>query len=84
MVSPGAVDTPVSDVAVSNEEEKDALFRILERGIPLGRVGDPMEVANTVLFLASQESSFIQASEIVVDGGATGAPLGAPIYGTVA
>jgi NAD(P)-dependent dehydrogenase (short-subunit alcohol dehydrogenase family) len=84
VVSPGAVDTPVWDVAVSNAEEKDALYRILERGIPLGRVGDPMEVANAVLFLASHESSFIQASEIVVDGGATGAPLGAPIYGTVA
>jgi hypothetical protein len=38
------------------------------------------EVANAVLFLASEESSFIQAAEIVVDGGSTGAPLGAPVY----
>jgi NAD(P)-dependent dehydrogenase (short-subunit alcohol dehydrogenase family) len=83
VVSPGAVDTAVWDGAVSNAEEKDALYRALERGIPMGRVGDPAEVANAVLFLASQESSFIQASEIVVDGGATGAPLGAPIYGAV-
>jgi NAD(P)-dependent dehydrogenase (short-subunit alcohol dehydrogenase family) len=81
VVSPGAVDTPVWDVAVSDAKEKGALYTKLERGIPLGRVGDPVEVANAVLFLASDESSYIQASEIVVDGGATGAPLGAPIYG---
>jgi NAD(P)-dependent dehydrogenase (short-subunit alcohol dehydrogenase family) len=50
----------------------------------LGRVGNPEDVANAVLFLASQESAYIQASEIVVDGGATGASLGAPIYRTAA
>jgi NAD(P)-dependent dehydrogenase (short-subunit alcohol dehydrogenase family) len=80
VVSPGAVDTPIWDVAVSNAEEKGTLYKVLERAIPLGRLADPVEVANAVLFLASDESSFIQASEIVVDGGATGAPLGAPIY----
>lgn len=37
----------------------------------------PGEIANAVLFLASAESSFIQASEIVIDGGSTNAPLGA-------
>jgi NAD(P)-dependent dehydrogenase (short-subunit alcohol dehydrogenase family) len=82
VVSPGAVDTPVWDYVASNAEEKDALYSALEKGIPLGRMGDPAEVANAVLFLASDESSFIQASEIVIDGGATGAPLGAPIYTT--
>jgi eukaryotic-like serine/threonine-protein kinase len=44
------------------------------------RMGEPREVANAVLFLATDESSFIQAGEIVVDGGATTAPLGARIY----
>jgi NAD(P)-dependent dehydrogenase (short-subunit alcohol dehydrogenase family) len=82
VVSPGAVDTPVWDVAAASPQEKKALYDVLKRGIPFGRVGDPEEVANAVLFLASQESSYIQASEIVVDGGATGAPLGAPIYRT--
>lgn len=80
VVSPGSVDTPIWDASVSSSEGKGALFQKLEKGIPLGRVGDPTEVANAVVFLASDESSFIQASEIVVDGGATGAPLGAPIY----
>lgn len=86
VVTPGAVDTPAWDAALSNNEEtalakeKGALFKVLERAIPLGRVGDPTEVANAVLFLASNESSFIQASEIVVDGGSIGAPMGAPVY----
>jgi NAD(P)-dependent dehydrogenase (short-subunit alcohol dehydrogenase family) len=78
--TPGSVDTPIWDAAVSNKRDKEALFKTLEKAIPMGRIGDPAEVANAVLFLASHESSFIQASEIVVDGGAIGAPLGAPIY----
>jgi NAD(P)-dependent dehydrogenase (short-subunit alcohol dehydrogenase family) len=80
VVSPGAVDTPIWEAAVPRGEEKGAFYRKVERGIPLGRMGDPMEVASAVLFLASDESSYMQASELVVDGGATGAPLGAPIY----
>jgi NAD(P)-dependent dehydrogenase (short-subunit alcohol dehydrogenase family) len=80
VVSPGSVDTPIWDNVVSDQEERDDLFKILEKGIPLGRLGNPLEVANAVLFLASDESSFIQAGEIVVDGGATGAAMGAPIY----
>jgi NAD(P)-dependent dehydrogenase (short-subunit alcohol dehydrogenase family) len=82
VVSPGAVDTPIWDFAASNAEEKSALFKMIERAIPLGRVGDPEEVANAVVFLASHESSYIQASEIVIDGGSSGAPLGAPICRT--
>ncbi len=80
VVSPGSVDTPIWDAVEPDTEQKGVLYKALGRGIPLGRMGDPVEVANAVLFLASHESSFIQASEIVVDGGATGAPLGAPIY----
>jgi NAD(P)-dependent dehydrogenase (short-subunit alcohol dehydrogenase family) len=80
VVSPGAVDTPIWEAAVPRGEEKGAFYKKVERGIPLGRMGDPMEVASAVLFLASDESSYMQASELVVDGGATGAPLGAPIY----
>jgi NAD(P)-dependent dehydrogenase (short-subunit alcohol dehydrogenase family) len=87
VVSPGSVDTPILSAAASataaastTTSDRKTLYKGMERSIPLGRVGDPEEVAHAVLFLASSESSFIQASEIVVDGGATGAPLGAPIY----
>lgn len=48
--------------------------------MPLGRIGEADEVARTVLFLASDDASNIQAAEIVIDGGMTGAPSGARIY----
>jgi NAD(P)-dependent dehydrogenase (short-subunit alcohol dehydrogenase family) len=82
VVTPGAVDTPIWDAVVtaSGNGDRDAVYDGVGRGIPLGRMGDPLEVANAVVFLASDESSYIQATEIVVDGGATGAPMGAPIF----
>jgi NAD(P)-dependent dehydrogenase (short-subunit alcohol dehydrogenase family) len=53
--------------------------RIGERA-PLNRMLTPEEVANAVLFLASDEASGITATEIVVDGGTTGALAGSPRY----
>jgi NAD(P)-dependent dehydrogenase (short-subunit alcohol dehydrogenase family) len=41
--------------------------------IPVGRFAEPLEIANAVLFLASDESSFITASQFLVDGGISGA-----------
>jgi NAD(P)-dependent dehydrogenase (short-subunit alcohol dehydrogenase family) len=79
VVTPGSVKTNLWEDHLSSEE-KATLFKKMETATPLGRMANPMEVANAVLFLASAESSFVQATEIVVDGGATGAPLGAPIY----
>ena len=46
----------------------------------LGRMGEAEEIAKAALYLASDEASFITGAEIVVDGGATGAPIGAPVY----
>ena len=82
VVTPGSVDTPLLDAAISSHaEDRDPFIEKLKAAIPLGRMGQPLEVANAVLFLASEESFlFVQASEIVVDGGATGAFSGAPIY----
>jgi len=57
-----------------------ALAQRISQAIPLGRFGKPEQVAKTLLFLASDEVSNIQAAEIFVDGGATGSPAGAPIY----
>jgi NAD(P)-dependent dehydrogenase (short-subunit alcohol dehydrogenase family) len=48
--------------------------------IPLGRWGEPEDLAKAVLFLASDDSSYINAIELMVDGGVTGAPWGAPIF----
>jgi hypothetical protein len=45
----------------------------------LGRWGEPEELAKAVVFLASEDSSYVNEVELIVDGGATGAPFGAPI-----
>jgi 3alpha(or 20beta)-hydroxysteroid dehydrogenase len=65
-VHPGAVTTPM----VANRRlPSGAVFADDAAGIPLGRVGEPLDVARLVLFLASDESSFITGSEHVIDGG---------------
>jgi NAD(P)-dependent dehydrogenase (short-subunit alcohol dehydrogenase family) len=59
-----------------------ALEQGITRTVPLGRLGEADEVAKAVLYLASDDASNVTGAEIVVDGGATGAPQGAPIYRT--
>jgi NAD(P)-dependent dehydrogenase (short-subunit alcohol dehydrogenase family) len=56
-----------------------ALEKELATTIPLGRIGEAEEVAKVALFLASDDSSNVTAAEVVVDGGATGAPPGARV-----
>lgn len=69
-VCPGVIDTPLTDSFLASDESGE-LRREYERYAPLGRMGRPEEVANCVLFLASDESSFVTGSAFVVDGGAT-------------
>ncbi len=79
-VTPGAARTPIWSPLAPNADAFSGLEGELVSTIPLGRIGEPEEVAHAVLFLASEDSSNITAAEIVVDGGATGAPLGAPAH----
>lgn len=79
-VTPGGTRTPIWSPFAPTPDDLAALENRIARGIPLGRLGEAEEVARAVLFLASDDASNVQGSEIVVDGGATGAPHGAPLY----
>ena len=67
---PGPVNTPLLKELFAKDEER-AARRLVH--VPLGRFAEPEEMANAVLFLASDESSFITASTFLVDGGISGA-----------
>jgi NAD(P)-dependent dehydrogenase (short-subunit alcohol dehydrogenase family) len=66
VIHPGIVDTPLQAPYLT-----DAIRKEFETGIPLGRIAQPREIAYVALFLASDESSFMTGSELVVDGGFT-------------
>jgi 3alpha(or 20beta)-hydroxysteroid dehydrogenase len=66
-VHPGLIETPMTaDLRAFNDPTTRARA---ERNIPLGRVGQPIDIANMVLFLASDESSYCSGQEFIVDGG---------------
>ena len=67
---PGPTATPgLKGLAGPDSENQQALLAQMALGVPLGRVGDPNEIARAALFLASDESSFMSGSELFVDGG---------------
>ena len=80
VVAPGAIRTPIWGAATATPEAEKAFNARIGRSTPLRGVGEPEHVANTVLFLASDEAAHIQGQELFIDGGATAAPSGAPIY----
>ena len=79
-VTPGGTKTPIWSVVAPTHDTMTALETRIGRTTPLGRMNEADEVAKAALYLASDDASNVTATEIVVDGGATGAPFGAPIY----
>lgn len=77
VVVPGATDTGIWDASAPTPEARAQLERVLGDSTPLGRMLQPDEIARAALFLASDDSSGVNAAEIVVDLGLTGAPAGA-------
>lgn len=69
VVSPGPVTTPIYSKLGLPAEELEKMANSLIQQIPMKRFADPTEIAKTVLFLASEDSSFLLGSEIVADGG---------------
>ena len=67
-IIPGAVQTPATERAIPDKK----IMEITKNSIPLKRIADPMEIAHPILFLLSQNASFITAASLIVDGGKTG------------
>ncbi len=66
MLTPGQVATPIQEQLF--DEEAKAQFEAL---IPRGKMGRPEEIATVALFLASDDSSYVNGRELIVDGGTT-------------
>jgi NAD(P)-dependent dehydrogenase (short-subunit alcohol dehydrogenase family) len=70
-VHPGGVNTELfQKIADADEEQANELQAFIQLH-PLGRLAEPYEIANAILFLASDEASFITGSGLVIDGGYT-------------
>jgi NAD(P)-dependent dehydrogenase (short-subunit alcohol dehydrogenase family) len=68
MLSPGHIDTPILE-SLQQGEALTKMKKEMENNVPLGRLGDPDEVAKAVSFLASDEASYVSGTELYVDGG---------------
>lgn len=64
-VCPGAVATPMNRQTMDDPEQKQTL----DAAIPLGRMGNPDEIAQTVTFVASERAGYLTATSVFVDGG---------------
>jgi NAD(P)-dependent dehydrogenase (short-subunit alcohol dehydrogenase family) len=69
VISPGPIETPAIDGLGKDDEERKQFRKGLVAAVPLGRMGDPDEIAGAAVFLASGDSSFVTGAELVVDGG---------------
>ena len=69
VISPGPVTTPILDRLGLSPEAREQFAAEVRQSVPLKRFGDPREIADAAVFLASDESSFFVGAELVADGG---------------
>ena len=68
-ICPGVIDTPLTDQFLDGAEDPEALKAEYAAVAPMGRLGTAREIANCILFLASDEASFVTGAALVADGG---------------
>ena len=68
-VSPGSTDTPGLSELFASAETGQQRLKMISSSVPFGRLGTPNETAKAVVFLASDDSSYITGTELFVDGG---------------
>ena len=68
-LSPGAIDTPIIDNQFRTKKEANGLREMFKQLNPLGRIGRAEEMAKAILFLAPDDSSYTNASDLAADGG---------------
>jgi NAD(P)-dependent dehydrogenase (short-subunit alcohol dehydrogenase family) len=68
-ISPGSIDTPGLNNLLGSAEAGKERVKMIQTSIPLGRLGLPDEIAKAVVFLASDDASYITGTELFVDGG---------------
>jgi len=68
-ISPGSIDTPGLDNLLASVKAGEERKKMISTVTPLGRLGTPDEIAKAVVFLASDDSSYITGIELFVDGG---------------
>jgi NAD(P)-dependent dehydrogenase (short-subunit alcohol dehydrogenase family) len=68
-VSPGFIDTPGLSEMLASSGTAEQQLKMISNAVPLGRLGTPEEVAKAVVFLASDDSSYITGTELFVDAG---------------
>jgi NAD(P)-dependent dehydrogenase (short-subunit alcohol dehydrogenase family) len=67
-LSPGVTDTPILD-SQSETEGRDEVVKMYLNVIPIGRLAQAIEIANTAVFLGSEQSSYMTGADLMVDGG---------------